>query len=189
MPNLEQQLPDYRMNVKMLVRVDMVQHESRGTECFELGGDFGRELALCPAVHRDIYAGPHHILAKAARRFDEIGDRICGKRRDTIHQHKMQAHSQIGKAARAGDGIGRGGARHHQAGSRQNPVAMGPFDRCIHFRRGAEIIRRDDQLFQAWLRRARRKWKNSTPSRSRRFIISGLAIISRTIDAIFDGRK
>ena len=35
----------------------------------------------------------------------------------------------------------------------------------------------------------RRNWKNSTPSRSRRFIISGLAIISATMDAIFDGRK
>jgi hypothetical protein len=34
-----------------------------------------------------------------------------------------------------------------------------------------------------------RKWKNSTPSRSRRFIICGLRIISFKIDAIFDGRK
>jgi len=31
--------------------------------------------------------------------------------------------------------------------------------------------------------------EDSTPSRKRRFIISGLAIISATMDAIFDGRK
>jgi hypothetical protein len=37
--------------------------------------------------------------------------------------------------------------------------------------------------------RDRRKWKNSTPSRNRRFIISGLAIISATMDAILEGRK
>ena len=38
-------------------------------------------------------------------------------------------------------------------------------------------------------RRARRKWKNSTPSRKRRFIISGLVSISARMDAIFEGRK
>jgi hypothetical protein len=101
----------------------------------------------------------------------------------------MQANAKSGKAARAGDGIGGGCARDHQAGSGQNTIAMRLFDRFIYFRRNAEIIGRDDQLLQAWLRRARRNWKNSTPSRSRRFIISGLAIISATIDAIFDGRK
>jgi hypothetical protein len=37
--------------------------------------------------------------------------------------------------------------------------------------------------------RSFRKWKNSTPSRSRRFIICGLRIISFRIAAIFDGRK
>ena len=38
-------------------------------------------------------------------------------------------------------------------------------------------------------RRSRRKWKNSMPSRSRRFIMSGLRIISPTIDAILPERK
>ena len=37
--------------------------------------------------------------------------------------------------------------------------------------------------------RLRRNWKNSTPSRRRRFIISGDVIISPTIEAILDGRK
>ena len=37
--------------------------------------------------------------------------------------------------------------------------------------------------------RARRKRKNSTPSRSRRFIMSQSVSISRTISQIFDGRK
>jgi len=54
----------------------------------------------------------------------------------------------------------------------------------------AEIVRGDDEALQMtasslW----RRNWKNSTPSRRRRFIISGLRIISPTIEAIFDGRK
>ena len=37
--------------------------------------------------------------------------------------------------------------------------------------------------------RSRRNWKNSTPSRNRRFIICGLRTISPTIDAIFGARK
>ena len=37
--------------------------------------------------------------------------------------------------------------------------------------------------------RSRRNWKNSTPSRSRRFIICGLRTISPTMDAIFGARK
>ena len=40
---------------------------------------------------------------------------------------------------------------------------------------------------QAWC--ARRKRKNSAPSRSRRRVISQLVSISRTISQIFDGRK
>ena len=44
-------------------------------------------------------------------------------------------------------------------------------------------------LDQAGSWRVRKKRKNSTPSRRRRFIISGLAIISARIDAILLGRK
>ena len=41
----------------------------------------------------------------------------------------------------------------------------------------------------AALCRSRRNWKNSTPSRSRRFIICGLRTISPTMEAIFGARK
>ncbi len=66
---------------------------------------------------------------------------------------------------------------------------MGRFDGLVDFAGGAEIIRRDDQPLQAASRRVRKKWKNSTPSRNRRFIMSGLTIISATMEAILDGRK
>jgi hypothetical protein len=61
----------------------------------------------------------------------------------------MQSDTKSGKAARAGHGIGDGCTRDHQAGRGQNTIAMGLFDRFIHFRRDAEIIGRDDQLLQA----------------------------------------
>jgi hypothetical protein len=43
--------------------------------------------------------------------------------------------------------------------------------------------------YAAALCRSRRNWKNSTPSRNRRFIICGLVTISPTIEAIFGARK
>ena len=46
-----------------------------------------------------------------------------------------------------------------------------------------------DAPLQAALWRSRRNWKNSTPSRSRRFIICGLRTISPMIEAIFGARK
>ena len=42
--------------------------------------------------------------------------------------------------------------------------------------------------YAAW-RRSRRNWKNSTPSRRRRFIMSVERTISPTMETIFDGRK
>lgn len=173
----------------MFVRIDMVQREPGRTKRLELCRDLGGELALRPGIHRKIDAGQDHILAKVTRSLDEIRHGVRRKSRNAVDQHKMQSDAESGKAARAAHGVGRRCAGHHQAGSGQDAIAMGLFDRFIYFRRGAEIIRRNDQRFQAWLRRARKNWKNSTPSRSRRFIISGLAIISPTIDAIFDGRK
>ena len=49
-------------------------------------------------------------------------------------------------------------------------------------------IRTSSRLYAA-LCRSRRNWKNSTPSRSRRFIICGLRTISPTMEAIFGARK
>ena len=62
-------------------------------------------------------------------------------------------------------------------------------NRCIYFGRQAKIVCRDDQSLQAATSRWRKNLKNSIPSRNRRFIISGLRIISPTIEAIFGARK
>src|SRR5262249_17036739 len=77
-------------------------------------------------------------------------------------------------------GASRGAARARVAGGA----------RVHRLGRDAEIVCGNDNPSQVGrFRRARRKWKNSTPSRKRRFIISGLAIISARMAAIFEGRK
>ena len=63
-------------------------------------------------------------------------------------------------------------------------------DRRVDLLGEAKIVGGDDQAAQvAGSRCARRKAKNSMPSRRRRFIICGLLTISPTIAAIFGARK
>src|SRR5271165_2053645 len=101
----------------------------------------------------------------------------------------MQSDAQARQESRPRDGVRRGGA-DHQARRAEDSMPMSPFDRLVHFGREAEIVRGDDEPLQATVSSlSRRNWKNSTPSRRRRLIISGLRIISPTIEAIFDGRK
>ena len=107
----------------------------------------------------------------------------------TVDEHEVQAYAQRGQAARPHHRVGCGCSPHHQAGSRQDARRVGELDRVVDLGRKAEIVRRDDEAVQCTARRSRRKWKNSMPSRSRRFIISGLFTISPTIDAILSLRK
>ena len=81
------------------------------------------------------------------------------------------------------------GARDHQAGGRQNAVPVRLLDRLVDGGIEPEIVGADDQAPQLAISRLRRNWKNSTPSRSRRRIISGLLIISATSEAILPRRK
>jgi len=101
----------------------------------------------------------------------------------------MQADAQRRQAPRARDGIASARGCDHEAGRAQHAIAMGCFDCLVDFERGAEIIGGYDQVPHTASRRERRKWKNSTPSLRRRFMISGLVNISATMEAIFEGRK
>jgi hypothetical protein len=67
---------------------------------------------------------------------------------------------------------------------------MRALNRLVDFVGEAEVVCRDDQVFQCAVScRSRKKRKNSTPSRRRRFMTSGLLTISPTIEAILPGRK
>ena len=173
----------------MLVRIAVIEVQTRGAERRKLRGDFGRELtASLPAASNDC-AERRHVGAKRAVSVHQMGHSGRRQQGPALHQHQMQADTQARVTARAGDRIGCRRRRDHQARCRQNPAAMRGLDGVVDFAGRAEVIRRDDQLLHAVSRRVRRKWKNSTPSRRRRFIISGLAIISATMEAIFEGRK
>ena len=90
--------------------------------------------------------------------------------RPALHQNQMQADAQTRQPARARDRVLCRGGGDHEAGSRQDAALMRGFHGFIDFAREPKIVGGDDDTFQsAGSRRSRRKRKNSTPSRSRRF--------------------
>jgi len=60
----------------------------------------------------------------------------------------MQAHPKRGQTTGAADRIIRGGFADHQAGAAQYALPMGDFDRLVDRFVEAEIVRREDDLFQ-----------------------------------------
>ena len=102
----------------------------------------------------------------------------------------MEADREPGQPARHCDGARRRRRSDHQARGGEDAFDMRGLDGPVDLVGKAEIIRRDDEKLQcAVSRRSRRKRKNSTPSRRRRFITSGLRAISPRIWAILPGRK
>jgi len=102
----------------------------------------------------------------------------------------MQADAEIRASSCPRDRIRSCTRANHQTRRAQYARAMRGFYRFVDFVRQPKIVGGDDQLLQCVApRRSRRNWKNSTPSRNRRFIMSGLLTISLTIDAILPERK
>jgi len=187
--NRRQHPADHGMQMKVLVSITVIELESRGLKRRKLRGDLRSKLLSGLAAACDQRSDLRHVGTERATIVHETAHGRGRKNGATFNQHQVQADTQGGQAACNRHGIGGRRPRHHQARGRQNPVPVSGLDSLVDFRGGTEIVRRHDQLLQAVSRRVRRKRKNSTPSRKRRFIISGLAIISPTIEAILEGRK
>ena len=82
----------------------------------------------------------------------------------------MQPDGKAGQAFGPGHRIGGFGCGHHQAGGGENSILVGGLDRLVNGKRETEIVAGDNQAFQTVFSRPHRKRKNSTPSRSCRFI-------------------
>ncbi len=102
----------------------------------------------------------------------------------------MQADPQARQPLGQRHGLRGSRSRHHQAGGAQHAVAVSLFDRVVDRFGETEVVRGDNDCVQSSTpRRSRRKAKNSTASRSRRFSISRLCAISITMEAILGARK
>jgi hypothetical protein len=101
----------------------------------------------------------------------------------------MQPDAETWETACACNCVPNSSGPDHQARRGEDALFVRNLHGGIDFGRESKIIGRDDELPQSATSRSRRNLKNSIPSRSRRFIISGLRTISPTIEAIFGARK
>jgi hypothetical protein len=176
--------------MKVLVRIDVIEWQAGRGEGCELRLDLRCELPPRLGPRENLKTKPRHAGAKPAGAVDQIWHLLSRQRRPAIDQHDMEPDPQPRQAARSLNRIRRRGARDHHTCCCQDTVAMRNFDGLVDLRRQPEIVSRDDEALQsAASRRSRRNWKNSTPSRKRRFIICGERTISPTMAAIFGTRK
>ena len=176
--------------MKMLVRVDVVELKTGGPEGLELGADLGLHLPAHTGQKKHRGAGERHIRAKAAATVGQIRDCRWRQNRRCVDERQMQPDSKPRQAARQLDSPARRWRSDHQARGGEDASDMRALNGLVNLVCEAEIVGSDDQIFQCAVScRSRRKRKNSTPSRRRRFMTSGLLTISPTIEAILPGRK
>ena len=172
------------------MRGDVIELETGCAEGLELSADLRPHLPAHMRQKEHRRAGERHIRPKPPTRVDEIRHGQRRQHRLGVDQRQMQTDSKPRQAPRQLYGSGRRWRSDHQARCRQDPFNMRALDRLVDLVGETEVVGRDDQIFQCAVScRSRRKRKNSTPSRRRRFITSGLLTISPTIEAILPGLK
>ena len=160
------------MELEMPMRVDVVERQSGSPVGLELRGDFPAHLPLQGRVQRNFRAVKREVVAEVSVTVDETRNVGAISHRITVDENDVKPDA------------------HHKARSAENAAPVRRLDGDVDWLAEPEIVRRDDQPVQCAIsRRSRRNEKNSTPSRNRRTIISGLRTISDMIDAILGARK
>ena len=134
-----------RMQVEMMVAIDVVEVEPGPTERGKLCADLGLRLRLRTAAEVDASAHAHGIARKASIGTNQIRDLLGRQRRPAVDQHEVQPDGETRQAPCALDRIRRGGRRHHQARGCQDAVEMAELDRLVHGNGQPKIIGGDDQ--------------------------------------------
>ena len=173
----------------MLVGIDVVEHEPGRRIGAELGFDLRAHLRPDRWARAYLEPEPRQVQSHAPIGVDEIGHLFGRQRRCAVDEDEMQSDAQARKTARALDRVFCRGRGHHQARCGENTFPVRQLDPVVDLGREPEVIGGDDEALQSATSRSRRNRKNSSPSRSRRFIISGLRTISPTIEAILGARK
>ena len=174
----------------MPMRVDVVERQSGSPVGLELRGDFPAHLPLQGRVQRNFRTVKREVVAEVSVTVDETRNVGTISHRIAVDENNVKPDAQARQRSRARDRVGRRGRADHEARSAENAAPVRCLDGGVDWLAEPEIVRRDDQPVQCAIsRRSRRNEKNSTPSRNRRTIISGLRTISDIIDAILGARK
>lgn len=166
------------MQMHVLVCVDVIKGETGPPERRELGTDLLLQLPARGGVEEKTATRRGEIGRKRPVRLHERGDVPWRQHRCAANEDHVQPDPQPRISPRAGYRIVGRRRSDHQARGGQHALVVRPFDCLVDRRREAEVVGGDNQRPQALFSRSARKRKNSTPSRSRRFIISLLFSIS-----------
>lgn len=188
-PDAEDELHHRRMQLHMVVGVHMIERQAGRAKTLELGANLGGELTPHLCKCEEAHAGKNQPGRKQSISADEIGNTLGRKDGTAADQNEMQPDPERRQTSRPLYRVLRRRRPDHQTRGIENALAVRPLDRFVDGNGSAEIIARNDQPLQVPVSRARRKCMNSTPSRSRRFVISQLCSISIVISAILRGRK
>jgi hypothetical protein len=176
--------------MKMPVRIDVVERQPRRPKGFELGGNFRADLPPHGSERNAADAQAYERVGQSPGGVDEGRNLRRWQDRIAVDQNNVKPDAQARQCARAFDGVGCRRGADHQARRAENAAPVRLFDRGVDRFAEPEIVRRNRQPIQwADSRRSRRKEKNSSPSRNRRRITSGLRTISAARVAIFGARK
>jgi hypothetical protein len=134
------------MQVKMFVRVDVVERKTCRCKGFELRRDLSCNLTADRSAQPYRRAERRHVGAKHPVSRDEVRDSVGRKCRPALDEHEMQAHPQPGESLCAHHRIARGGAADHQACRAQYTGAVPDLHGFVDLERHAEIIGGDDQM-------------------------------------------
>src|SRR3974390_876552 len=135
------------MLMEMLMAVHMIGRKAGLAKELELRPDLGQRLAPYVGKKGDLRPGLDDVATEPASVFvDEIREFLLAQRRGRVQERNMESDTELGHATRAGDRVGGGIARHHQARRGEHAAAMGFLDGLVDRDRHAEVIAGDDEL-------------------------------------------
>ncbi len=105
--DVDQCLGNRRMDVKVLVRIDVIERQTGCFKSVELRCDFGSKLAPHPRAKEDRGAQPRHVATKASLGIDQPRHLLGWQRRSAIDEHEVQTDAKRRQPPGAPNRIGR----------------------------------------------------------------------------------
>ena len=140
------------MQMKMLVRIQMIERETQRREGGELRADFRGQLRAHARAVQKIASPPGHVVVEAVVVVDQVRNLLPRQHRAAIAQRQVQADAQLGQRAGASRGILHCRSADHEAGGGEDPGPMRRLDGLIDGRMQPEIIGGDDAQAPARVR-------------------------------------
>src|SRR5262249_31254014 len=93
--DVEYQFPDHRMEMEVVVRVDVIEREPGRLERHKLRFDLRGNLAAYSGSQGDIDACFAEVAAQLPVAADEIRDALRRQKRGPVDQHEMQPDAKL----------------------------------------------------------------------------------------------